>query len=131
MKKPTHSQLSRRERQIMDILYRRGEASASEVRELLPQSPGYSAVRAMLRVLEEKGHIGHEAKDLRYVYSPTVPRDSAKESALQHLVTTFFDGSVEQVVATLLNGSAAKVTQAELDRLAKLIHAAKKQGEQQ
>ncbi len=123
---PLH--LSRRERQIMDILYQRGRASAAEVRQDLPNRPGYSAVRAMLRVLEEKGHVRHEEEALRYVYLPTVPREKAKRSALKHMLNTFFDGSAEQAVAALLDVSTAKLSPEELDRLSQLIEKAKKEG---
>src|SRR5215472_6315978 len=102
MRKKGHVHLSRRERQIMDILYRGGRATAAEVREALPDPPSYSAVRAMLRLLEEKGHVRHEEAGLRYVFLPTVGRERAKRSALKHLLETFFEGSVEQAVATLL-----------------------------
>ena len=95
--------LSRRERQIMDILYQRGKASASEVREGMEDAPGYSAVRAMLRVLEEKGHVKHQAEGLKYVYVPVVARDKAKRSAVKHVMDTFFNGSPEQIVAALLD----------------------------
>ena len=97
--------LSRRERQIMDVLYRMGRATAAEILENIPDPPGYSAVRAMLRVLEEKKHIRHEEKDLRYVFMPVVTRDKARRSAVRHLLDTFFDGSPEQAVATLLDVS--------------------------
>jgi BlaI family penicillinase repressor len=120
--------LSRRERQIMDILYRRGKSSASEVREAMPSAPGYSAVRAMLRVLEEKGHIRHLAEGLRYVYLPTVAPDKAKRSAVKHLVDTFFKESPEQVVAALLDVSSTRLTSAELDRMAEMIENARKEG---
>src|SRR3954471_349842 len=102
MAKPVGKGLSRRERQIMDVVYRRGPATAAEVLEGLPDPPSYSAVRAMLRVLEEKGHLRHEEKGPRYVYLPTVPREEARQSALSQLVQTFFDGSTEQAVAALL-----------------------------
>ncbi len=128
MKKHPHFELSRRERQIMDILYRHGRASAAEVHERLPNRPGYSAVRAMLRVLEGKGHVKHEEQDLRYVYLPTLPRERAKRSALKHLLATFFEGSAAQAVAALLDGSAAKLSQGELDRLARLIEKARREG---
>ena len=95
--------LSRRERQIMEILYQRGKASAQEVREAMESAPSYSAVRAMLRVLEEKGHVRHQEEGLKYVYLPTVARDSARRSALRHLVSTFFENSVEQAVAALVD----------------------------
>jgi predicted transcriptional regulator len=128
VKKHPHFELSRRERQIMDILYRYGRASAAEVRERLPNRPGYSAVRAMLRVLEGKGHVKHEEQALRYVYLPTLPRERAKRSALKHLLRTFFEGSAEQAVAALLDGSAAKLSPGELDRLARLIEKAREEG---
>src|ERR1043165_10125470 len=99
--------LSRRERQIMDILYERGRATAAEIHQALPDAPTYSAVRAKLRVLEEKGHVRHEEESLRYVYVPTVARDTARRSALRHLVTRFFEGSVEQAVTALLDLSSA------------------------
>jgi BlaI family transcriptional regulator, penicillinase repressor len=120
--------LSRRERQIMDILYHRGKSSASEVREAMPNAPSYSAVRAMLRVLEEKGHIGHQAEGLRYVYVPTVPREKAKRSAMKHLLNTFFNDSPEQIVAALLDVGATRLTHEELDRMAAMIEKAKKEG---
>ena len=128
MKKDPGTTLSRRERQIMDILYRRGRASVAEVLEELPDPPSYSAVRAMLRVLEEKGHVRHEEEALRYVFSPTVPREKAKRAALRRLLDTFFDGSAERAVAALLDGSAARLSPDELDRLAQLIEKARKEG---
>ena len=112
----------------MDILYQRRRASAAEVQHGLPDPPSYSAVRAMLRMLEEKGHIRHEEHAGRYIFLPTVSREKAKFSALQHLVETFFDGSAEQVVATLLDGSTSKLSRDELNRLSRLIENAKKQG---
>src|SRR5579862_4555931 len=105
--------LSRRERQMMDILYRRGRATASEIREALPDPPSYSAVRAKLRVLEEKGHVRHQEQALRYVYLPIVPRDKARQSALRHMLATFFDNSTEQAITALLSlksGSLARDT---------------------
>ena len=120
--------LSRRERQIMDILYQRGKAAAAEVLEAMPDPPSYSAVRAMLRVLEEKGHVKHQSEGLRYVYLPTVPRDRAKRSAMKHLMETFFHESPEQVVAALLDVSASRLTREELDRMAEMIDRAKKEG---
>jgi BlaI family penicillinase repressor len=122
------SGLSRRERQIMDILYSRGKSSASDVREAMPNAPGYSAVRAMMRVLEEKGHVKHEVDGLKYVYAPTVPRDKAKRSAVKHLLDTFFNDSPEQVVAALLDVSSTRMTREELDRMAQMIEKAKKEG---
>jgi len=124
----TLSSLSRREREIMDILYRRGKASASEVREAMPEAPSYSAVRAMLRVLEEKGHIRHEAEGLKYVFLPVVTRDKAKRSAVKHVLDTFFGGSPEQAVAALLDVSAQRLTREELDRMSAMIEQAKKEG---
>ncbi len=120
--------LSRRERQIMDVLYRRGRATAAEVHQEIPDPPGYSAVRAMLRVLEEKKHIRHEEKDLRYVFMPIVPRDKAGRSAVRHLLDTFFDGSPEQAVATLLDVSADDLSPEDLNRLTALIEKARQEG---
>ena len=120
--------LSRRERQIMDVVYRRGLATAAEVLEDLPDPPGYSAVRAMLRVLEEKGHLRHDQQGPRYVFLPTVPREKARRSALKQLVQTFFEGSTEQTVAALLDLSTSKLSDAELDRLSQLINQARKEG---
>jgi predicted transcriptional regulator len=114
----TPGSLSRRERQIMDILYQRGKASASEVREAMEAAPGYSAVRAMLRVLEEKGHVKHQAEGLKYVYVPTVARD----------METFFNGSAEQIVAALLDVASTRLTRGELDRMSEMIEQAKKEG---
>src|SRR5215471_16056350 len=120
--------LSRRERQIMEILFQRGKASASEVREAMEDAPSYSAVRAMLRVLEEKGHLKHQAEGLRYVYVPVVTREKAKRSAVKHLLDTFFSDSPEQVVAALLDVSAERLTREELDRMSELIEKAKREG---
>src|SRR3954451_8384275 len=120
--------LSRRERQIMEILYQRGKASASEVREAMEDAPGYSAVRAMLRVLEEKGHVRHREEGLKYVYVPTMAREKAKHSAVKHVLDTFFAGSPEQIVAALLDVSATRLTREELDRMSQLIEKAKKEG---
>jgi len=120
--------LSRRERQIMDVLFQRGKASAAEVREAMEDAPSYSAVRAMLRVLEEKGHVRHQAEGLKYVYVPTVSRERAKRSAVKHLLDTFFTDSPEQVVAALLDVSSRRLTGEELDRMAEMIEKAKKEG---
>ncbi|MDR3698245.1 MAG: BlaI/MecI/CopY family transcriptional regulator [Candidatus Sulfopaludibacter sp.] len=120
--------LSRRERQIMDILYQRGKAAAAEVREAMPDAPSYSAVRAMLRVLEDKGHVKHQAEGLKYVYVPTVARDKAKRSAVKHLLDTFFKESPEQVVAALLDVSSTRLTREELDRMSEMIEKAKREG---
>ena len=119
---------SRRERQIMDVLYRKGRATAAEILQEIPDPPSYSAVRAMLRVLEEKKHIRHEEKELRYVYMAVVPREKVRRSAVRHLVDTFFDGSTEQAVATLLNVSGRDLTPQDFDRLAALIEDARKEG---
>lgn len=128
MNKKLHHDLSRRERQIMDVLYQRGRATASEVLEDLPNRPSYSAVRAMLRVLEEKGHIRHEEQGLRYVFIPTVSRERAKRSAVRHLLMTFFNGSAEQAVAALLDEQASELSPEELERMAQLIEKARKEG---
>jgi predicted transcriptional regulator len=128
MAKTTHIHLSRRERQIMDVIYQLGEATATEVMERLPDPPSYSAVRAMLRLLEEKGHLQHEQDGPRYVYKPTLAHEKAQRSALKHLVETFFEGSTEQAVAALLDLSKSKLSGDELDRLAELIEQAKKEG---
>jgi predicted transcriptional regulator len=116
-----HTVLTRRERQIMDVLFRRGRATAAEVMDDLPGSPSYSTVRTQLRVLEEKGHVRHEEEGVRYVYMPAVRRHAARKSALKHLVDTFFDGSAEKAVAALLGGEATRVTSEELDRISDLI----------
>jgi predicted transcriptional regulator len=121
------NELSRRERQIMDIVYRRAKATAAEVLDDLPDPPTYSAVRAALRLLEEKGLLKHEMDGKRYVYLPTTPRKQARSTALKHLVRTFFNGSPEQVVNALLEES--KPSSEELDRLAKLIEQARAEGE--
>ncbi|MBA4156842.1 MAG: BlaI/MecI/CopY family transcriptional regulator [Gemmatimonadetes bacterium] len=121
-----HVELSRRERQIMDVIYRKGRASVAEVLERMPEPPGYSAVRAMLRILEEKGHLRHEEDGPRYVYLPTLPRDEARDSALKHVVRTFFGGSREAAVAALLDDE--NISDANLDQLAELIDHARGQG---
>jgi BlaI family penicillinase repressor len=112
----------------MDILYQRGKAAAAEVREAMPDAPSYSAVRAMLRVLEDKGHVKHQAEGLKYVYVPTVARDKAKRSAVKHLLDTFFTESPEQVVAALLDVSSTRLTRQELDRMSEMIEKAKREG---
>jgi predicted transcriptional regulator len=128
MKTPPHHGLSRRERQIIDILYAQGRGTAAEVLAALPDPPSYSAVRAMLRILEEKGHVRHEQDGPRYVYLPTVARDNAKRSALRHMLRTFFDGSAEQAISALLDDASTKLSDVELDRLAQLIHQARRTG---
>jgi predicted transcriptional regulator len=122
------TKLSRRERQIMQVIYRTGSATAAEVLEALPDPPSYSAVRALLRVLEEKGHVAHSRDGARYVYAPTRARDDAARSALSQVVRTFFGGKVEEAVATLVTESDAKLSQEELGRLAALIDAAREEG---
>lgn len=117
--------LSRRERQIMDVIYRLGRASAAEIHQALPDRPSYSAVRAKLRVLEEKGQVRHVEESLRYVYLPTTPREFARGAALSHLVRTFFAGSVEDAVTALLDSAAGELTPEELDRLWKRLEQAK------
>jgi len=123
--------LSRRERQIMDILYRLGRATGAEVMGELPGSPSYSTVRTQLRVLETKGHVRHEEQGSKFIYLPAVPRRAARKSALRHLVDTFFDGSVEKVVGALLGGEGARVTEEGLERIAEQVAKARtsKQGE--
>ena len=126
--RPLHAVLSRRERQIMDILFRRGRATAADVMEELPGEPSYSTVRTQLRVLEEKGHVRHELDGVRFVYMPVLARQAARKSALRHLVDTFFDGSSEQAVAALLGGEGARLTDEQLDRIARMIARARKEG---
>jgi predicted transcriptional regulator len=126
MKKP--DPLTRREREIMDILHRRGRATAHEVMADLADPPSYSAVRTFLRLLEERGHVRHEQDGPRYVYTPTVARREAQRSAIAHLVDTFFDGSIEDAVATLVESSKPKLSAQELDRIAALVAKAKKEG---
>jgi predicted transcriptional regulator len=127
-KTSTHATLTRRERQIMDVLYRRGRATAAEVMADLTGEPNYSTVRTQLRVLEDKGHVRHDEEAGRYVYAPAVPRHAARKSALKHLVETFFDGSAEQVVAAVLGGEASRLSDEELDRVSALIEKARKDG---
>jgi len=126
--RPSHLDLSRRERQIIDALFRLGRASAADVRGALPDPPSYSAVRALLRILEEKGHVRHEQDGPRYVYMPTVARENAKRSALRHMVQTFFEGSTAQAISALLDSSTSKLDNAELDRLSRMIAEARKRG---
>lgn len=128
MSSPSHAKLSRRERQIMDIVYALGQATASEVHARLDDPPTYSAVRALLRVLEDKGHLTHVRNGLRYVFRPTVHRDAVRISALRHLVQTLFDGSAEEAMVALLDQSRSQLSEVELDRLARMIDEARKQG---
>jgi BlaI family penicillinase repressor len=128
MRPPLHAALSRRERQIMDILYRRGRATAADVMDELSGDPAYSTVRTQLRVLESKGHVRHEEEGLRYVYVPALPRRAARKSALRHVVDTFFEGSTEKVVAALLGADGTRVSDEELERIALLVAQARKEG---
>ena len=128
MTRALHTVLTRRERQIMDILFRRGRATAAEVMAELPGEPSYSTVRTQLRVLEEKGHARHEEDGVRFVYMPAVARHAARKSALRHLVETFYDGSSEKAVAALLGGEGSKLSDEQLDRIADLIAKARKDG---
>jgi len=126
MTKTTQLKLTRREREIMDILYRRGRATAGEVMQDLTGEPSYSTVRAQLRVLKEKGHVRYEEQGLRYVYLPIVPRHEVRQSALRHMVETFFEGSTQKVVAALLGSEGSRVSREELDRIAQLVEKARK-----
>ena len=123
--KPT---LSRREREVMDVLYRLGEATVAEVMEQLANPPTYSAVRSTLRILEDKGHIAHREDGPRYVYVPAVGREKARRAALDHLVDTFFEGSAEQVLATLLRRSDLEMSESQIERLARAIRRAGEEG---
>lgn len=125
MPKPSAGAMSRRERQIMDIVYERGEVSAADVVEALPDPPSYSAVRALLRILEEKGHLTHFEQGKKYLFRPTQARQAAAKSALQQIVRTFFGGSTERAVATLISDGESNISDEDLDRLAKLIADAK------
>ena len=128
MKRKPHLDVSRRERQILETLFRLERATAAEVQAALPDAPGYSAVRAHLRTLEEKGHVRHVSEDLRYVYEPTMRPDRARRSALDHLVNTFFGGSPAQAAAALLDSGSARLSPADLDRLGEMIERARKEG---
>jgi len=127
MPKRLHTTLSRRERQVMDILYRLGGATAGEVMKELPGNPSDSTVRTHLRILEEKGHVRHEEVGVRYVYYPSAPKTTARRSALRHLIDTFFDGSAEKVVAALVGAEGSRLSNEELQRLAELIDKAQKE----
>ena len=128
MPRLVHAALARRERLILDILYRRGRATAAEVMQDLPGSPSYSTVRTQLRILEGKGHVRHEEDGVRFIYMPAVARHAARKSALRHLVETFFDGSPEKAVAALLGTDAAKLSEEQLERIAEMIEKARKDG---
>jgi BlaI family transcriptional regulator, penicillinase repressor len=123
-----HVHLTRRERQIMDVVYAQGRVTVSEVQEGLPDAPSYSAVRAMLRKLEEKGHVRHDASGPRYVYEATLPRERAKRSALDRLIRTFFDGSPSRTVAAVLDLRSTELSEAELEAMADMIEVARKRG---
>ena len=125
---PIDRQLSRRERQIMDVLFQMEEATAAEVQERLPEAPSYSAVRAMLRILEDKGHIRHHEDGPRYVFRPVVARDAARQRAVHHLLRTFFDGSVEAAMTALLDATDRKLSGAEVERLSSLIEERRREG---
>jgi predicted transcriptional regulator len=120
--------LSRRERQILDVLYKTGRATAADVQTAIPDAPSYSAVRTLLRILEDKGHIRHEQDGSRYVYLPVVARDAAKRSAMRHLLNTFFEGSTTQAIAALLDEDSSRLSNADWDRLAAAIKRARKEG---
>jgi predicted transcriptional regulator len=120
--------LSRRERQILDVLYKAGRATAAEVQQAMPAAPSYSAVRTLLRILEDKGHVRHEQDGAKYVYLPTVERDAAKRSAMRHLLNTFFEGSTTQAIAALIDEDPARLSQKDLDRLDAAIRRARKEG---
>ena len=128
MPKNLHYALSRRERQIMDILYRLGRATANEVIAELPDQPHSSTVRTQLRVLEEKGHVRHEEHGLRYIYVPVTPRHAVRQTALRHLIETFFERSAEKMLSSLVGGGGSRLSDQELDRLSQLIEKAKKAG---
>ena len=125
---PIDRQLSRRERQIMDVLYQMEEATDAEVQERLPEAPSYSAVRAMLRILEDKGHVRHHEDGPRYVYRPVVARDTAQKTAISHMLRTFFDGSVEAAMTALLDATDRKLSRDEVDRLSSLIAQQRREG---
>jgi len=120
--------LSRRERQILDVLYKAGRATAAEVQAAIADAPSYSAIRTLLRILEDKGHVRHEQDGSRYVYVPTVARDAAKRSAMRHLLNTFFEGSTTQAIAALLDEDASRLSETDWDRLAAAIRRARKEG---
>jgi predicted transcriptional regulator len=129
MDRPSDKDLTRRERQIMDIVYARQQASALEIQAAMPDAPGYSAVRTLLRILEEKGHLAHRKEGTHFVYFPTQPRQQAGHSALAQVVKTFFDSSIERVVAALLTTADTRLSAEELERLSQLIEQAKRDEE--
>ena len=128
MPEPEPARLSRRERQVMDILHRRGRGTAAEVRESMQDAPSYSAVRTILRILEEKGHLRHEEDGTRYVYVPRIKREKASRFALAHLLDTYFEGSAEKAVVTLLDSSASSLSEEELERIERMIDKVRKSG---
>ncbi len=126
--RPLPHSLSRRERQIMDVLHRRERATAAEIQAELPEAPSYSTVRALMRILEDKGHIRHFEDGPRYVFEPVAPRATERKSALKHLVHTFFDGSITEAVQALVDSADGNLTKEQLDDLARRIAAARKEG---
>lgn len=127
---PKHSSeiaLSRRERQIMDLLFAAGSATGQEIQQQMPDPPSYSTVRTILRVLERKGYVRHREEGLRYVYEPAVARDVARKSAVQRLLRTFFDGSAQQAVAALLDPKVSRISREQLDEIAELVERARKE----
>jgi predicted transcriptional regulator len=127
-KKLAPPDLSRRERQILDALYKAGRATAADVQNAMPNAPSYSAVRTLLRILEDKGHVRHEQDGARYVYTPTVERERAKRSAMRHMLNTFFEGSTTQAIAALLDEDPKRLSAEDLDRLRAMIERARKEG---
>ena len=128
MKNSEHHSFSRRERQIMDVIYSHGRATASEVMEAIPDPPGYSTVRTLLGVLEKKGHLTHERQGYHYVYFPTAPVEKVSSSMLEHVMKTFFDGSAQRVVSALLDISESDLTKSDYDDILELVEQAKKEG---
>ena len=126
----TNDPLSRRERQVMNIVYARGRATATEIHEGLPDPPTFSATRAVIRTLEDKGHLRHEEEGLRYVYLPVVSAEKAKRSALKNVVSTFFQGSATKLMSTLLETSTANLSESELNEMEEMIRRAKKEKSQ-
>ena len=130
MSKKSITDLTRRERQIMDVIFKKGAATAAEVREAMPEPPSYSTVRALLRILEDKGLLKHKQQGPRYLYQPTVRRDRARTSALKHLMHTFYDNSIEQVVAALMDMSGSDMSEEEYEELSRMIERARKESKQ-
>jgi predicted transcriptional regulator len=130
MSKKSITDLTRRERQIMDVIFKKGAATAADVREAMPEPPSYSTVRALLRILEDKGLLKHKHQGPRYLYQPTVRRDRARTSALKHLMHTFYDNSIEQVVAALMDMSGSDMSEEEYEELSRMIERARKESRQ-